>query len=241
MKFELKIAINSLTFLLFVNFLIYLLFFLFQFFIGERNLGVFLTLFGGLEPAKVLKGEVYSMITSTFLHFDFLHFFVNVFSLYRLGEIVMYFYQGRVLFVSYIVAGIAGSALTVLMSFLTGSFVPSVGASGAIFGLLGLILAGSISKNRGGPTLPFNFFDILPLIIFSLVYGFIPGTNINNWAHIGGLLSGFALGFFFTSTIGYARKEREEIFLNVLYQVCKIFFVLSFLWLIINFLNLLIL
>ncbi len=127
-------------------------------------------------------GEYYRLITGTFLHLDPFHLIVNMYSLYIIGSQVES-YMGRWKFaVIYLFSGFLGS----LMSITLGDY-PSVGASGAIFGLLGALLyfgyhyrvyLGNVLKSQ-----------IIPLIVFNLMLGFI-FNGIDNWAHIGGLIGG---------------------------------------------------
>ena len=122
-------------------------------------------------------------MTCTFLHANLFHLLFNMYSLYIIGN-QLENYVGKWKFLGiYIISGISGSLLSCVFS---NSI--SVGASGAIFGLLGAILyfgyhyrlyLGSVLKNQ-----------IIPLIIINLSIGFL-STGIDNAAHIGGLLGGY--------------------------------------------------
>ncbi len=137
----------------------------------------------GLHPFYVLEHhQFYRLITSMFLHANIIHILFNMYALYIIGPQIENFY-GRVKFgIIYLVSGIFGSLFSILF---TQSW--SVGASGAIFGLLGAILyfgyhyriyLGDVIKSQ-----------IIPVIIINLLIGFM-STGIDNAAHIGGLLGG---------------------------------------------------
>ncbi|MCA9379306.1 rhomboid family intramembrane serine protease [Candidatus Dojkabacteria bacterium] len=158
---------------------------------NQNGYGLFLDLLGGLIPVKFWAGEYWRVITSLFLHADLLHIASNMFSLYLIGRIVQRYFGGKWLVSFYIITGLGGSLFSVF--FLPGT--PTVGASGAVFGLVGVLLAGSLKRNRFGVDLPFRPMDIAPLAVYAFAVGLIPGFAVNNWAHLGGLLTGLGLGF----------------------------------------------
>ena len=166
---------------------------------SEDNLT--LVLFGANYPALVRAGDYYRLITSAFLHSGLLHLIFNNYALYVIGSQLESF-LGRVKFlIIYLVSAICGS----LMSMLFSNGI-SVGASGAIFGLLGSLLyfgynyrvyLGTVLKSQ-----------IIPLIILNLIIGFVtPG--IDNAAHIGGLLGG--LGMTMALGIKYKTSTFEKV------------------------------
>jgi rhomboid protease GluP len=141
----------------------------------------------------VQHGELYRLVSVTLVHGGYLHLLLNMYALYIVGPVVESIW-GRWLFLTfYVVCAIAGS---------TGSFLfadASVGASGAIFGLVGVILAGTRAHH---PMLDRRARAIVPqlgmFVIINLVFGFVTtgvGGNIDNAAHIGGLIAGLWLGF----------------------------------------------
>lgn len=129
--------------------------------------------------------EFYRLITSIFLHGGLIHLVCNMYSLYIIGPQLESFF-GKVKYsIIFIGSGLIGNLLT--LAFLQDT---SVGASGAIFGLLGALIyfgyhyrvyLSSVIKSQ-----------IIPLIILNLVIGFM-FTSINNLAHIGGLVGGVLL------------------------------------------------
>ena len=147
-----------------------------------------------LSPRGVEQGELYRLVSVTLVHGGYLHLVLNMYALWIIGPIVEGIW-GRGLFaLFYVLTAIGGS---------TGSFifshVDSVGASGAIFGLVGVIIAGTMAHH---PVLDQRARAIVPqlgmFVILNLAIGFfssVGGFNIDNAAHVGGLLAGLWLGF----------------------------------------------
>jgi len=141
-------------------------------------------------------GEYYRLITGMFLHGDLFHLLFNCYALWIIGsQIESYMGRGKYL-VIYLFSGILGSLASI-----TFNDVASIGASGAVFGLLGSMLyfgyhyriyLGTVIKSQ-----------IIPLIVLNLFLGFIT-NGIDNFAHIGGLIGGalitVALGVKYKST-----------------------------------------
>lgn len=187
---------------------------------------------GALTPGAVIGlGEVWRMITSIFLHVDLIHLAVNMIALYQLGKVIHAYYGGRNLFVFYILSGLGGSLFSVL--FLAPN-VPTVGASGAVFGLLGVLLAGSAKRTPYGLELPFRTVDILPLAIYAFLFGLVPGTGINNFAHLGGLLTGLALGWIFSHQLTTVKQKRQKHISQALAYLCMALLILSYVGVAVN-------
>jgi membrane associated rhomboid family serine protease len=141
-------------------------------------------LFGPL----VANGGWYRLVTSMFLHGFLLHIVFNMVALWFIGAPVEQ-YLGRARYIGlYFVSGLAGAAGALLQAPLE----PTVGASGAIFGILGawLIIEWQITGRLAG--------NAMTLIVINLVIDFIPGTNISWGGHIGGLIGGILI------TLAYA-------------------------------------
>lgn len=142
-------------------------------------------------------GEYYRLFTCGFLHADIFHLLFNCYALNVIGsQLESYIGKGKYTIV-YFFSMLIGSLMSI-----TFSDNPSIGASGAIFGLMGSLLyfgyhyrvyLGTMLKSQ-----------IIPLIIFNLLYGFML-SGIDNFAHIGGLIGGFiitmALGIKYKSNI----------------------------------------
>jgi len=153
--------------------------------------------YGALELDKqaVAHGEYWRLFTVTLVHappdFGYLHLFFNMYALYISGPLVERLY-GRAWFAIFYLLCAAGGSVG---SFVFGGDVPSVGASGAIFGLFGVILAATRIHHpvldRQGRAL---VGQLGTLIVINLVIGFASGF-VDNAAHIGGLLTGMWLGY----------------------------------------------
>jgi membrane associated rhomboid family serine protease len=143
-----------------------------------------------LDRADVLRGELYRLLTVTLLHDGYLHLAFNMYALYLLGPVVEQIWGSRLFGAFYLLTALAASTASVVFS--SG---PAVGASGAIFGLVGVLLAGTRVHH---PVLDQRARSIVPqlgmVVIINLAFGFLAGGSIDNAAHIGGLLSGLWLG-----------------------------------------------
>jgi membrane associated rhomboid family serine protease len=142
-----------------------------------------------LDKAAVAAGEYWRLFTVTLLHGNELHLFFNMYALYLTGRIVERWYGSLPFLAFYLACAAAGS----IGSFVFGGDGPSVGASGAVFGMFGLLLsAGRLHHpvDRQGRAL---VGQLGMLIVLNLVFGFVvPG--IDNAAHLGGLAAGLWLG-----------------------------------------------
>lgn len=163
-------------------------FFIAQYFVRSITGTDLLFIYGGKIDALIMSGQFWRLLTPTLLHSSILHLALNMYALYILGRRIERFYgHGRFLLL-YVLSGFAGNVLSFVLT-----PYPSLGASTAIFGLLsaeGIF----IFQNRKlfGPTRTRQAIANLGMILFiNLVYGFMPGTNIDNMGHIGGLLGGF--------------------------------------------------
>jgi len=165
-----------------------------------RQPGEVLTL-GALVPALVAEGEAWRLLTSVFLHSGFLHLALNMISLYFLGSFAeVSFGRGRFLAL-YFVSGIAGG----LAYLYFGSFTaPAVGASGAIFGLVGGVFGYAVRRGTFSLQNPI----IGQLLILTAINLFLGASipNVSNTAHVGGLLGGLVYGWLFAPTV-YSQKR----------------------------------
>jgi len=151
---------------------------------------------------SIRYGQYYRLITGAFLHTGFFHLVFNCYALYVLGSQLESFLGKAKFTVIYFVSALFGSLLSMTFNGETAS----VGASGAIFGLMGGLLyfgyhyrvyLGNVIKSQ-----------ILPLVVFNLALGFL-STGIDNAAHIGGLVGGTLI----TMALGVKNKSSwfEEI------------------------------
>jgi len=156
---------------------------------------------GALVPALVAEGEVWRLLTSVFLHSGFAHLAINMISLYFLGSFAeVSFGRGRFLAL-YFISGIAGG----LAYLYFGAFdSPAVGASGAIFGLLGGMFGFAIRRGTFSLRNPV----INQLLILTAINLFLGATipNVSNTAHVGGLVGGFVFGYLIAPTVSSQKR-----------------------------------
>ncbi len=151
-----------------------------------------LLVWGARDHGLVAQGELWRLMSCVFLHGDLLHIALNMLTLYGLGRLLEAVYgPARVLFI-FSLSGLSGSLAG---HFFGGSL--SVGASGAIFGLLGAGVAFGLLHGRELPSHMRRVLGrgLLPWVLLNLVIGVaIPG--IDNAAHVGGLLGGAVVATF---------------------------------------------
>jgi len=180
-------------------------------------------------------------IAPMFIHVNLFHLLINMYSLWMLGPFVEKLYGSAKFVMFWVLTGIAGvvaSYLTVRPSLATNmlsSFVfkafdePSAGASGALFGLVGVLFVFGIKFRH---ELPEGFkrafgTGLLPVILLNLFIGFVGSRSIDNAAHLGGLLSGAALAL----VVDYRRpgdSQSSAIVWRVLQLASLVIVVLSF-------------
>ena len=155
---------------------------------------------GALIPSLVANGQPWRLLTSVFLHAGFVHLAFNMLSLYFLGSFVEETF-GRARFVGlYLLSGLSGGIAYLYVD----GVGSAVGASGAIFGLLGGVFGYSMRRGTFSWQNPV-IRQLLILTALNLYLGFsIP--NISNTAHIGGLIGGLAFGFLSANSIYSTRK-----------------------------------
>ncbi len=177
-------------------------FFVFMFFvsfmIGKGSTDAY-TLYrlGAVSGVAIQNGQVWRLLTGTFLHAGLIHLLVNIYSLCIIGMQLENFIGKKKFLTIYLVSAISGS----LMSSLFTQTI-SVGASGAIFGLLGSMLYfGYHYRLYLGNVLRAQ---IIPLIFLNLFLGFMLG-GVDNAAHIGGLIGGYLT----TMAVGITGKSTK--------------------------------
>jgi len=149
----------------------------------------------GQVGAMVLDGAYYQLITSMFIHASIVHLAGNMIFLLVFGLRGEEMFSLPEYLSIYLLGGIAGNLLSLL--FLQGN-VPSVGASGAIFAMFG---AAIVHARR----------SVGQSVIGAVIYGFFllflsAAPNVNNLAHIGGLVVGIVIGY----ALGARRKRGTQ-------------------------------
>ena len=148
--------------------------------------------------AVVKNGEIFRLITGTFIHGNVMHFILNMYALYVVGSQMESFLGKTKYTIVYFFSALTGSLFSIVLN-----DVRSIGASGAIFGLLGSLLyfgyhyrvyLGSVIKSQ-----------IIPIIAINLLFGFLANGSIDNYAHVGGLIGGALI----TSALGVKYKSTK--------------------------------
>jgi len=148
---------------------------------------------GALSRDLVLQGEIWRLVSSMFLHASPEHLFGNAVGLFILGMAVEHAYGRVKMAAGYIISGLAGGAMSLLIN--SG---PSVGASGAIFGLLGAIIVFFCKYNGLFHVRDKRIGNALLLWAgYAVVTAFFM-PFIDNAAHVGGLIGGAFVGYSFT-------------------------------------------
>ncbi len=157
------------------------------------ELGTQLLVAGALIPAAVIEGgQVYRLFTAMFLHASPGHIFFNAYALYIFGSGMEPLFGRARLLLIYLLGGLSGSLMSLALG---GQGGWSVGASGAVFALftaqaLHLYQHRALYVNVRG-----KLRHMLFIIGINLVLGFMPGSRIDNWGHIGGMLGGLLLAW----------------------------------------------
>lgn len=164
---------------------------------GYRDL--FIERFSVWGYGIVKEFQIYRLITGAFLHGSAMHFLFNMYALYVLGSQMEGFLGKTKYTIVYFFSTLVGSLFSILLN-----RIPSIGASGAIFGLLGSLLyfgyhyrvfLGSVIKSQ-----------IIPIIIINFLIGFLSNGEIDNFAHLGGLIGGALI----TMAVGVKYKSSNS-------------------------------
>lgn len=138
-----------------------------------------------------LSGQYWRLLTCVFVHGSLIHIALNMWCLWNLGTLAESLYGHWTFAVVYLLAGIGGSVGSIVWN----PEVLSVGASGAIFGVAGAVIAsvylGEFSLPRGA--LAGTLRSVVMFVGYNLVFGAMV-ARVDNAAHIGGLITGLLLG-----------------------------------------------
>lgn len=147
---------------------------------------------GRLSVVEVVYQKEYGrIIWSMFLHSGINHIFNNMMILFFLGAMIEQEIGHIRYAIFYFLSGIGGNLLSLFSKTLSNDWSASIGASGAVFGLDGVLLSLVLFSGRRMPNV--TPVRVILMIAYSLYSGFT-GQNIDNAAHIGGLLTGFLAG-----------------------------------------------
>ena len=167
----------------------------------ENNVSYFEVMksFGIMDGDLIKKGEYFRLLSPVFLHGGIIHLFINCYSLMAIGPICEKMYGNLKFLIIYLLSGIGGF----IFSFaLTKSL--SLGASGAIFGIVGALLYFGVQKPVAFKAMFGTF--LIGVTILNLAFGFCV-DDIDNFGHIGGLIAGFLLA----GILRYSKEDRFNI------------------------------
>ena len=147
--------------------------------------------FGAMYSPLIVSGEYWRLFTAMFLHVGFLHLLFNLIGIIIFGRINERLFGRANFFILYILTGISASST----SYVLNDVAISIGASGAIFGMMGAMISFfAINRRFFGRDGLNTLYGVIVLSIINLWFG-TTIDGVDNWAHIGGLVSGLILGF----------------------------------------------
>lgn len=153
-----------------------------------------------------LTGDWWRTLTCNFVHIGVLHIVMNMYALFYIGILLEPMLGMRRMFSAYLMTGLCSA----IASLLWHPETVSAGASGSIFGLYGIFLAflcfHHIEKEERNALLT----SILIFVGYNLLYGLREG--IDNAAHVGGLISGFGLGFVYVKALHQKESSSQTIY-----------------------------
>lgn len=148
--------------------------------------------FGAKNTMMIANGQVWRLLVAAFLHGNLMHIFFNMMALLSLGRLVEEFYGWQLYLFFYVMSGLLGN----LASAWYYPDVLGIGASGAIMGLAGVLIALSLKNWKVFG--PFIGRGLLRWVAYILLIGFFLSGYVDNAAHVGGLLAGFLLSLPFS-------------------------------------------
>jgi len=147
--------------------------------------------FGAMETNKIIINHQYfRLFTSMFIHIGFSHLMYNMLSLYIFGSRIERFLGIKNFIDIYIISGIMGSLSSLMASAVMGKVIIAAGASSAIFGIEGAAFALALKSEKNIGQL--SAYTIFIIMATGLLMGYVM-PNVDNYAHVGGLVTGFLL------------------------------------------------
>ena len=181
-------------------------FFILEYGIFRNSMTSLLDWGGNYAPAVVEEQQYYRLITSMFLHMDLEHLLNNMLLLFYIGKLLENLFGKLWYTILYFFSGIVAGLCSIVYNTHIGQAPLCVGASGAVFGLTGAMACFIIWKK--GKIAQISKRQMLLMVIFSLYGGFVE-TNVDNAAHIGGLLAGIIFVFVYSLfSIGKIGKKK---------------------------------
>lgn len=171
---------------------------------------------------QTLDREWWRLLSSVFVHIGVVHLFLNMWCLWSLGRLAERMFGNWTFLSIYLLSGLGGS----LASICWNPTIPSAGASGAVFGMAGGLVAfwyfGKIALPRS--IIKRDFVSILTFVGYNLAFGFAK-EGVDNAAHLGGLLVGLALGALLHRPLP-ATAVRSRLRIGLIYAGAALIFVL---------------
>lgn len=171
--------------------------------------------FGGAFAPLILKGEWWRLFSSTFIHFGCIHLIMNMYSLLYVGTILEHIIGKSRFAFAYLITGIMGNVFSLIIN--NSSNTVSAGASGAVFGVIGVLLPFLIIRNIIPKTEATSLLKSIGIFLaYNVIYS-VKNAEIDYAAHFGGILSGFVIGcvFLFVMT-KYGGFLWEKVAINAL-------------------------
>jgi rhomboid protease GluP len=157
--------------------------------------------YGATNAYLVLTGQWWRLLTATFVHVGLLHIATNMWCLWNLGLLGEPLLGPAGLIAVYLITGVAGNLLSLLFNvFHRDGVSVGAGASGAVFGIAGILIVLLSNKKLPIPAFELSRLrrSVIQFAVLNLIIGYAANltsiVNIDNHAHIGGFLSGLALG-----------------------------------------------
>jgi rhomboid protease GluP len=146
---------------------------------------------GGCNDATISHGQPWRLVTAMFVHFGILHLLMNLYALYDLGSTLERIIGKARFILAYLATGIFGGLVSQIWHL--GTYSVEAGASGGVFGIIGVLIALLTTKLFPDEVRTPYLKRILGMVAVNLVYGM--QGSVNMAAHMGGLVSGFILGY----------------------------------------------
>ena len=204
-----KSSHNKVAYITYILIALNLLIYALEIKLGGSQSALALERLGALIPEKVLAGEWWRLIWANFLHYGSFHLATNMLALFFIGRLIELSLGAKYYLTIYLFSGIGSMLTFTLLAFRLGldnAFL--VGASAAIMGLIGAILAISLQiwlKKRYSPTAKRRLLQIILIIIIQFIFdNLIPQVSFH--AH----LFGFIIGFLISSVLVFIKFNLEE-------------------------------
>jgi rhomboid protease GluP len=165
---------------------------------------------GSSLPLPYMIAQPWRLVTACFLHGSLLHIGFNMWVLMDVGPMLEELYGSARYFFFYLVTGIFGYVFSSIWMFLKygPALAPSIGASGALLGLIGLLIAAT--SKRSNPMAKVLRSHLIWWVVIIFALGFFGGMATDNAAHLGGLVSGFLIGRYAADRAPIDMREQKR-------------------------------